>query len=344
MKEPSPRRPAAFRLDRVRFAEEAETDQIGRQTKPVLIEEPDVFAEAETVPAALPQRRRFRWTGILVTGVGGLITLALGLAVANLVDTLFQRTGWLGWVGVVLTALAVVALLAILVREVIGLLSLRRIGKILAEATEAAATDSREQARSATRQVLALYENRPETARGRAALAGHLREIIDGRDLIGLAETEVLAPFDDAARRMVMSAARRVSVVTAISPRALVDVLFVLAEIMRLIRRLAALYGGRPGFLGFVRLTRSVVAHLAVTGGMAAGDSIVQQFLGHGIAARISARLGEGVINGILTARVGIAAIEVCRPLPFIAGKPPRMSDVVAELTKRTPKAADAAP
>ena len=29
-------------------------------------------------------------------------------------------------------------------------------------------------------------------------------------------------------------------------------------------------------------------------GGMAAGDSLVQQFLGHGIATRLSARLGEG--------------------------------------------------
>jgi putative membrane protein len=47
---------------------------------------------------------------------------------------------------------------------------------------------------------------------------------------------------------------------------------------------------------------------------MAAGDSIVQQILGHGVAARLSARLGEGVVNGMLTARVGIAAIEVCRP------------------------------
>ena len=63
---------------------------------------------------------------------------------------------------------------------------------------------------------------------------------------------------------------------------------------------------------------------------MAAGDSLVQQILGHGIAARLSARLGEGVINGLLTARVGIAAIDVCRPLPFINGTPPRLADVMA--------------
>jgi putative membrane protein len=111
-----------------------------------------------------------------------------------------------------------------------------------------------------------------------------------------------------------------------------VDLLFVGAEILRLIRRLATLYGGRPGAIGFLRLARATIAHLAVTGGIAAGDSVIQQILGHGVAARLSARLGEGVVNGMLTARVGIAAIEVCRPLPYIVGSPPRLSDVLAML------------
>ena len=131
---------------------------------------------------------------------------------------------------------------------------------------------------------------------------------------------------------MVLSSAKRVALVTAISPRALVDLLFVGSEVLRLIRRLATLYDGRPGTIGFFRLARATLAHLAVTGGMAAGNSLVQQILGHGIAARLSARLGEGVVNGLLTARVGIAAIEVCRPLPFINGSPPRLGDVMAAL------------
>ncbi|MBV1868028.1 MAG: DUF697 domain-containing protein, partial [Marinosulfonomonas sp.] len=38
---------------------------------------------------------------------------------------------------------------------------------------------------------------------------------------------------------------------------------------------------------------------------------------------------GEGVINGALTARVGVAAIEVCRPLPFHAAKRPSVTRLV---------------
>ena len=245
---------------------------------------------------------------------------------------LFARNDWLGWLALALVALAGLALLVLLVREIAALLRLRRINAIHARAVTAADGDDREAALSVLDEIDQLYKRRPETARGRAALAGHRKEIIDGRDLIALAESELLLPLDASAHRMVMNAAKRVALVTAISPRALVDLLFVGAQVLRLIRGFATLYGGRPGTIGFFRLARATLTHLAVTGGMAAGDSLVQQVLGTGIAARLSARLGEGVVNGLLTARVGIAAIEVCRPLPFINGSPPRLVDVMAAL------------
>jgi uncharacterized protein (TIGR01620 family) len=127
----------------------------------------------------------------------------------------------------------------------------------------------------------------------------------------------------------------RVSVVTAVSPRAAVDLAFVLFAALGMIRRLAALYGGRPGFLGMIRLVRHIIAHLTVTGALAAGDSLIQQMLGHGIAAKLSARLGEGVLNGLLTARLGLAAIEVARPLPFAALPKPVLSDIAGDLLRR---------
>ena len=75
-----------------------------------------------------------------------------------------------------------------------------------------------------------------------------------------------------------------------------------------------------------------MLAHLAVTGAIAAGDDFVQQIVGHGLAARLSAKLGEGVVNGMMTARIGIAAMEVTRPLPFTALKRPGMTDFLSAL------------
>ena len=134
----------------------------------------------------------------------------------------------------------------------------------------------------------------PETAMGRAKLGEFREEVIDGADLVGLAEEELLKPLDERARAIVLDAAKRVSLVTAVSPRALVDVGYVIFESGRLIRRISELYGGRPGTIGFYRLTRDVLSHLAVTGSIAVGESLVQQLIGHGLAgARFGASRGR---------------------------------------------------
>jgi putative membrane protein len=69
---------------------------------------------------------------------------------------------------------------------------------------------------------------------------------------------------------------------------------------------------------------------------MALGDTLVQQLVGQGLAARLSARLGEGVVNGLLTARLGLAALEVVRPMPWIALTRPSLGDMMGELTRPT--------
>jgi putative membrane protein len=178
------------------------------------------------------------------------------------------------------------------------------------------------------RALVGHFAGRPVKARARAPLSQLTGDFDDGRDLIDIAERELMNALDDEAQREIARAAKRVSVVTAISPRAIVDLLFVAGQAFRLVRRISEIYGGRPGMLGFLRLMKSVGAHLAITGGMAAGDSLVQQFLGHGLASKLSARLGEGVLNGLLTARVGLSAMAVCRPLPYGVRKAPGVGDV----------------
>ena len=166
--------------------------------------------------------------------------------------------------------------------------------------------------------------DRPETARARAEVEDAARAIIDGRDLIDIAERALLRPLDERAQGEIAEAAKRVSLVTAISPRAVLDVVFVVAQIVRLVRRIAEIYGGRPGLLGFIKLARSIGAHIAITGGMAVGDSLLQQIVGHGIASRISARMGEGVLNGLLTARVGSIRARRLPPRALFGRQGPR--------------------
>jgi putative membrane protein len=264
----------------------------------------------------------------------GLMLLATGLGIANLIADLLDRAAWLGGIGVALAAVAAMALVAILTRETLGFARLAAIDSLRERAGAILVSDDRAAGRALGRDLIALTKRMPRLAHGRARFESHLVDIIDGRDLVRLGERELMTPLDQEARRLIAAAARRVSVVTAVSPRAAVDMFFVLVTALGLIRRLALLYGGRPGALGLMKLMRHAVSHIAVTGGMAASDSLIQQMIGHGVAAKLSAKLGEGVLNGLLTARLGLAAMDATRPLPFTALRRPALNDLAGALFK----------
>jgi putative membrane protein len=335
-----PRKPRAVLLDEADPANDSKsgkarnTRSAGKFTIEPIPDEA-VNEQASEAPPAMPVKRKsVTVLTVFLFALAGLVSLASGIALDQLVRELFSRNEWLGWTGMFFTALLTFAILIIAIREIRGLLRLRTLANIRQDSREANDNDDSVKARHVIRQLAALYAQRPDTARGRASLDAHEGEIIDGSDLIKLAERDLLAHLDNNARIMVMNSAKRVSIVTAVSPRAMIDIAYVLIENLRLIRRLSEHYGGNPGTIGFWRLTRNVLAHLAATGIISLGDGIVQQLVGHGLAARVSARLGEGVINGVLTARIGLAAIDLCRPIPFIHQPRPKITGFITELAR----------
>ncbi|MBW8908483.1 MAG: TIGR01620 family protein [Mesorhizobium sp.] len=346
----APRKPAAFRIEpeveftpqppRSRRPEEQPARRLRATKADVAVVVPleiDVFdepdLEAVAPPPATAPRKRSLLARLFFGAVGALVSLAVGLWTDQLIRNLFARADWLGWLAVGMAAIAVLSLFVILIREFLAIARLAEVEKMQKRALDAVARDDPKAARALVDELSAFVAAKPETAAGRRSLAALRGEIIDGANLVRLAEVEILSPLDARAKIMILEAAKRVSLVTAVSPRALVDIAYVVFEAGRLIRRLSELYGGRPGTLGFFRLARGVLAHLAVTGSIAFGDSFVQQIVGHGLAAKLSAKLGEGVVNGMMTARIGIAAMETARPLPFIAVKRPGLGDFLSALT-----------
>lgn len=303
----------------------------GAKSRKVTIRDEADFTEALVPQAPAPvAKARTSWLSRAFWGaIGLLISLFLVDAVWSLVLSLSQKSPLAGQLGLALVAIIALVALIWLSREIIAILRLRAVQRLREQCRAAFDSPTEANVREAVSALVAFYENDAGSAAGRAEIERSAHEIHDPATRLAIAERALMRPKDEAARRAVAAAAQRVSVVTAVSPRAIVDVLFVLAQSVALIRALSAIYGGRASGFALMALTRRIAGHLAITGGMAAADQVMGQVMGAGLAARLSAKLGEGILNGVLTARVGLAAIEASRPMDFRAEQPVILSEVV---------------
>ncbi|MDQ2091893.1 YcjF family protein [Marimonas arenosa] len=284
--------------------------------------------------AALAARRPSRLARWFWGLLGALVAAWLSVAAWDFVTGLIDRAPLLGWAVTGLTSAFLLVLLAIALKELAGFARLRRMDALHHAATAALSTDDLQAARDVVTRLDRLYAGRAELEWGRARLKERGPEQFDAATLMTLAEAELMAPLDAAALKEIEAAARQVATVTAIVPLALADVVAALTANLRMMRRIAEIYGGRSGTLGSWRLTRAVLTHLVATGAVAVGDDMLGSLAGGGLLGKLSRRFGEGVVNGALTARVGVAAMEVCRPLPFAKGKRPSVSATVARALK----------
>ncbi|MEX0368336.1 MAG: YcjF family protein [Ruegeria sp.] len=317
--------------------------------RPVLIEIDDArqpaVADAPPVPdtaapthgAAMEQVSRIATRppsriGRLFWGIAGALLMAvLSVAAWDFATAWIARAPIVGWALSGLLAAFVAILLVIALRELAALRRLTRLDGVRHAASEALEQNDLAAARNVTDRLVDLYASRPETEWGRARLAELRGDQMDAAGLLHLTEDTLVAPLDAAAEREVEAAARQVATVTALVPLALADVAAALAANLRMIRRIAEIYGGRGGVLGSWRLTRAVMAHLVATGAVAVGDDMLEPVLGGSILGKLSRRFGEGLVNGALTARVGVAAMEVCRPLAYGSKPRPRARTLVKQ-------------
>lgn len=299
----------------------------------VVIEPDEPAGELVTVPlAGAPARRGFGWGALLAGSLGSLFLVWLGLAVTDLVQSSFTRSAALGTFTLAVAGIALVAVLAIVIREAWGLLRLSRIEHLQADAARALNFSDNAAAARAADGVVTLHRGRHDARWGLESIRQHKDDILDPADRLRMVDRYLLAPRDADAHRLIARTARRVTLVTTLAPTAVLDILFVAYQNVRMLRQLAALYGGRPSALATLRLARMVAGHLAVTGGLALSDNLMQHLVGKGLLGRLSARFGEGTVNGIMTARIGLAARDVCRPIPQPKQARETLSSMLKEL------------
>jgi putative membrane protein len=278
--------------------------------------------------------RGFRFGGILFSAMAALASIAVGLWFTRFVSIALERQDWIGWLAFGLLIVMALALLGIVVRELLGFRRLARLAKLRSLVRATLARPDAPSERKAVSALLAHYRGRPDLAWGLARVKDHSGDVLETGELLRLADRELLHPLDGEARKVILISAKRVATVTALSPIVWIAMGFVLVENIRMFRAVAGLYGGRPGLLGALRLARNVVGHIIATGGLAMTDDLLGQFVGQDVLRRLSRRLGEGAFNGALTSRLGVVAVEVIRPLPYLDSEPLRVREIFNELIR----------
>ncbi|MQQ09294.1 DUF697 domain-containing protein [Epibacterium sp. SM1979] len=291
-------------------------------------DERSTTAAVASIVGRRPSRLGQLFWGLCAALLGALLSLWVWDVVTNLI----MQVPLLGWAMTAGFGLLLALAALFVCREFLSLRRLRRVDH-LRQTAEVSGQDLTA-ARAFAHELLAFYKGRPDLAWARQNLSERLPEVMDADAVHDLVEAELLTPLDQAALAEVETAARQVATVTAFVPLALADVIVALVAAVRMIRRIGEIYGGRSGGLAAWRLTRRVFAHLVATGAMAAGDDLLEPILGASILSKLSRRFGEGLVNGALSARVGLAAIDLCRPMPFSKARRPNTRQVIGQALK----------
>lgn len=146
-------------------------------------------------------------------------------------------------------------------------------------------------------------------------------------EVMQLYSRNVLSQVDQKALAEVAKFSTESVVLVALSPIAIVDMLIMLWRNLRLVNKIAALYGLKLGYWSRVKLIKQVVINMAYAGASELVTDLGADLLGAELLGKLSARMAQGLGAGMLTARLGIKAMYMCRPIPF-DGEAPKLGQV----------------
>ncbi|MBF59323.1 MAG: TIGR01620 family protein [Halomonas sp.] len=287
--------------------------------------------EDKALPAAsLGAPRKRRW-GLLFALAGGA-----GLGTAELVTGIpdaMAQSQWLAMAwqlfGISLIGLGGVSLL----KELGRLRRLKRHDKLrsnLAELPLRSPKQAREMAEQLRRQLKLADDDPHWLAFQRASQPHH-----NGEEIQALLRYHLLAPRDREAQRLITRMSGETAIMVAISPLTLVDMALVAWRSLAMVDRLCRLYGLELGYASRLRLFRNVLHNMAFAGASELATEASMDMLSLDLASRLSARAGQGLATGLLSARLGLRAQRLCRPVPFTADEQPKIADLRQDLWRQ---------
>lgn len=151
-------------------------------------------------------------------------------------------------------------------------------------------------------------------------------------EIVNLFELKVLKPADAKALKCITQHASASAAMIAVSPFALLDMAVVLWRNLRMLKQVSECYGIELSYWGRISLVKLVFKTMLVAGAAEIVSDAGNYALGAGMTGKLSSRLAQGLGAGVLTSRVGIKAMQACRPLPWTALKQPGLSELANQI------------
>lgn len=170
-----------------------------------------------------------------------------------------------------------------------------------------------------------FYLNKPQNVYFQRCLE-QLPNYSNDREVVEHIERVFLRPLDKEALRRVSDYSLQTAMVVAVSPWASLDMLLSLWRSIKMIDDVAQVYGMRPSIFNRYKLFKLVVHQLVfVAASEVVIDQVIEEFGSSTLAGMAGARLGQGLGAGIYTAKIGVATMQVCRPIAFSRESKPKL-------------------
>lgn len=180
-----------------------------------------------------------------------------------------------------------------------------------------------------------FYKNKPQQEHFQHCIK-ELPDYSNDREAINHIDNHFLKPLDQEATKRVSTYCIQTGVGVAISPWASLDMLLSLWRSIKMIDDIAQVYGVRPSLPNRLRLLKRVINQLLFVGATELlTETALAEFGLQGITSTLSARAGQGIGAGFYTARIGIAAMTVTRPIAFNEHNKPKTKKVAAEMINK---------
>jgi putative membrane protein len=295
------------------------------------IEEVEKAQEYVVERAKRQKNRVFRW----------FIALSLFFLSAVVVqDTVlfvtsqFSRHIILGWLFSVVAGGVGVTLLVLIFRELRSYRSIQKINSSQNQGIKLCRNNTHGNAVSFTTGIMKIYEDRKELYEGWHSFQDSIDINLQDREIMDLFSKNVLSKLDKKAYDIVVENSSVAALLTALSPMAWLDALLFFWRNVRMVRQIAKCYGFRPGFFGSITLMQEVIAGMVASATTDFVTDEVAESLSNSVTAVLFAKAGQGMANGLLSARVGVQAMRFCRPVAFQTHENPSLKKVRSEMMK----------